>query len=270
MTGTLATWRAKRYETDMRLLLLMALFWGAPLAARAGTLPCGGTGTLPCGGTVTLPRGGTVALPCGGTVAPGLAYPDVAGHWRGTELRLCHRLAAADREAFTFTPVLQDSDTPPPTTAPSALFLPAGDIPAGYTPGPVIFDDYQALMVPAGSPVRRVADLAGREICVEPGSPEDFNLTDYFAAHHIKLEEFIFQETDELHDAYVAGRCDAITARRSLLMGLRANEEGARRQDRILAADLGSNPIRLATPAALPGWAATAATIVKESPPDAP
>ncbi len=225
----------------MRSLLLSAPLFLLALPAWAGTMPCGGT------------------------VAPGLAYPNVAGHWRGAELTLCARLAAADHATLDFTPVLQDSDTPPATSSPSALFLPAGDIPAGYIAGPVIFDDYQAIMVPAGSPARTVADLAGKEICVEPGSPEDFNLIDYFAAHHLKLEEFVFQETDELHDAYVAGRCDAITARRSLLIGLRANEDGARQHDRILAADLGANPIRLATPAALPAWSEEAATIVKES-----
>jgi len=239
--GTLATAPAKRYQTFMRFLLVLAPLFLCGLPAGAATLVCGGT------------------------VAPGLAYPNVEGHWRGAELTLCGKLAKADHASLIFTPVLQDSDTPPAGAAPSALFLPAGDIPAGYTAGPVIFDDYQAIMVPAGSPARSVADLAGKEICVEPGSPEDFNLTDYFAAHHLKLEEFMFQETDELHDAYVAGRCDAITARRSLLIGLRANEDGARRQDRILPADLGANPIRLATPAALPAWSARAATIVTET-----
>jgi general L-amino acid transport system substrate-binding protein len=225
----------------MRFILLFAPLFLFCLPAQAGTLACGGT------------------------VAPGLAYPNVTGHWRGAELTLCQKLAAADHATLTFTPVLQDSDTPPATATPSALFLPAGDIPAGYSIGPVIFDDYQAIMVPAGSPARSVADLAGKEICVEPGSPEDFNLTDYFAAHHLKLAEFIFQETDELHDAYVAGRCDAITARRSLLIGLRANEDGVRQHDRILPADLGANPIRLATPAALPAWSAQAAAIVTET-----
>ncbi|OYV32306.1 MAG: hypothetical protein B7Z80_27315 [Rhodospirillales bacterium 20-64-7] len=202
---------------------------------------------------------------CGGAVAPGLAYPDTAGHWSGEEIELCKALAAKLGERAEFRPVLQDSDVPPPATWRSAIFLPAGDIPAGYAAGPVIFNDYQAIMVPAGSPVQSVAELARKEICVEPGSPEDFNLQAYFAAHHIALRRFVFQETDEMHDAYVAGRCDAITARRSLLVGLRANEDGARRHDRILAADLGDNPIRLATPAALPAWSAEADRIVTQN-----
>ena len=54
-----------------------------------------------------------------------------------------------------------------------------------------------------------------------------------------------------MHDAYVAGRCDAITARRSLLIGLRGNEDGKRRGDVLLPDDLGGNPVRAASRAAL-------------------
>ena len=196
-------------------------------------------------------------LLCGGVVSPGLAYPDSGGVWHGLEIDLCGALAKQAGVAMQFTPVLQDTDTPPAGHARSVIFLPKDVIPAGYRVGPVIFDDYQALMVPAGAKVRRAADLAGASICVEPGSPEDWALTDYFAAHRIALREFVFQEVDEMHDAYEAGRCDAITARRSLLVGLRANADGTRRNDVILPDDLGDNPISAATPAGLCIWAAT-------------
>ncbi|MDE8349091.1 MAG: transporter substrate-binding domain-containing protein [Acidocella sp.] len=203
-------------------------------------------------------------MPCGGVVAPGLAYPDVNGTWSGLEISLCQDVASAAGETSVFTPILQDSDTPPPDNQKSLIFVPAGDIAKGYNVGPVIFNDYQALMVPDGSKVRTAADLANASICVEPGSPEDFNLTAYFAAHHIALREFVFQETDEMHDAYVAHRCDAITARKSLLIGLRANEDGARKNDIILPDNLGDNPVRGATPAGQTAWAQTVATIIQE------
>jgi general L-amino acid transport system substrate-binding protein len=202
-------------------------------------------------------------LACFGTVAPGLAYPDVTGSWHGLEIDLCRKIARAAGRQPVFSPVLQDSDVPPAAPG-SVAFLPAGDIPAGYTAGPVIFDDFQALMVPAGSKARRAADLANKFICVEPGSPEDFNLTGYFAAHKIFLREFVFQETDEMHDAYVAGRCDAITARISLLRGLRANEDGARRNDVLLPDNLGDNPVRVATQAGAPAWADEVKKIIQE------
>lgn len=214
-------------------------------------------------GLPALPAGAKT-LPCGGVVAPGLAYPDVAGIWSGYEIELCKKLAMADQAQPVFTPVLQDSDTPPAIDGPEVLFLPAGDIPQGYIAGADIFNDTQALMVPAGSPVRNAAGLANASICVEPGSPEDFNLIAYFKAHHIALREFVFQETDEMHDAYVAGRCDAITARRSLLIGLRANEDGARKDDVILPDNLGDNPIRVATPASQMAWAQTVKKIIQE------
>ncbi len=203
-------------------------------------------------------------MPCGGVVAPGLAYPDVSGNWSGLEIELCQKIAAMSGAEAGFSPILQDSDTPPPTQGHDVVFLPTGDIPKGYTQGPVIFNDTQAIMVPAYSKARTLADLANASICVEPGSPEDFNLMAYFAAHHIPLREFVFQETDEMHDAYVAGRCDAITARKSLLMGLRANEDGARKNDFILTDNLGDNPVRAATPAGEPAWAQQVANIIQE------
>ncbi len=202
-------------------------------------------------------------LACFGILAPGLAYPDVDRAWHGLEIDLCETIAGIAGRQAVFSPVLQDSDVPPPAPG-SVAFLPAGDIPAGYAAGPVIFDDNQALMVPAGSKARQAADLANAFICVEPGSPEDFNLTAYFAAHKIPLREFVFQETDEMHDAYVAGRCDAITGRISLLRGLRANEVGARRNDFLLPDNLGDNPVRVATPAGAPAWAAEVRTIIQE------
>ncbi len=221
-------------------------------------------GLLTCLCLLVAPPAVAAPLACFGVVAPGLAYPDVAGTWRGMEIDLCQAIAKKLNVASTFTPVLQDSDVPPPAPG-SVAFLPAGDIPAGYAAGPAIFNDNQALMVPAGSTARTARDLANASICVEPGSPEDFNLVDYFSKHRIPLHEFVFQETDEMHDAYVAGRCDAITARISLLIGLRANEDGARRGDVILPDNLGDNPVRVATPAAQPGWRQLVTTIVEGS-----
>ena len=211
------------------------------------------------------PAARAAPLQCAGTVAPGLAYPDAAGHWKGREIVLCRQIARKLGLHARFTPLFQASDTPPPTLRHSVLFAPQGDIGAGYALGPVIFNDEQAIMVPVWSKARAVADLADTEICVEPGSPEEFNLQAYFKAHHIALHEFPFQETGEMHDAYVAGRCGAITARRSLLAGLRANEAGARQHDRILPADLGDSPVRIATPADAPGWTARIDKIVKEN-----
>ncbi len=203
-------------------------------------------------------------LACGGMVAPQLAYPDANGAWHGLEVRLCRTIAAKIGARAVFTPIMRASDVPPPGDGHSVMFLPAGAIAAGYSPGPVIYDDNQALMVPAGSKVLDAAGLADAEICVRPGSAAAFRLRAYFAAHGIALRIFGFQEAGEMHDAYSDGRCDAITGRRSELISLRASEG---RDDVILPDDLGDHFIRAATPAARPGWAARVARIIEEKHP---
>ena len=101
-----------------------------------------------------------------------------------------------------------------------------------------VYDDNQAIMVPAGSKARDAAGLANAEICVKAGSRAQYNLQAYFTAHKIPLREFAFQETGEMHDAYRDGRCDAITARRSVLTALRAS---VGRDDLILPDNLGNH-----------------------------
>ncbi len=129
--------------------------------------------------------------------------------------------------------------------APAAAHV--GDIPAGPHAGAVRYDDNQAIMVPAGSKARDAAGLADAEICVKAGSRAQYNLQAYFTAHKIPLREFAFQETGEMHDAYRDGRCDAITARRSVLTALRAS---VGRDDLILPDNLGNHFIHAAALAA--------------------
>lgn len=192
-----------------------------------------------------LPLAAAAPLACAGVALPGLAYPDAAGVWQGAELDYCAHLAAQlHRAPAHFTPVLQATDTPRGRDA-DVLFVPRGVVPPGFHERGVLADDYEAILVPAASPARAVADLAGHPICVEPGSPEEAALADYFAAHHWRLEEFVFQEVDEMHDAYLAGRCDGIVSTVSLLTGLRGNADG-HQADRILPQHLGSNPIVVA------------------------
>jgi ABC-type amino acid transport substrate-binding protein len=118
-----------------------------------------------------------------------------------------------------------------------------GDIPARA----MSHADNLAIMVPPGSKARDAAGLANAEICVKAGSAAQYHLRAYFSAHKIALREFVFQETGEMHDAYRDGRCDAITARKSVLRGLRASMG---RDDRILPDNLGGHFIRAAALAA--------------------
>ena len=204
---------------------------------------------------LALPLMAAAPLRCAGVTSPGLAYPAASGQWIGSELDLCHRAAAALGRSASFTPILMSADR---TSAGGAdlLFVPAATVPAGFRRQRLLADDYLAILVPAGSDVRSAAGLAGQPICIEPGSAEDAALVGYFKAHHWRLNEFVFQEVDEMHDAYMAGRCDGIVGAVSLLRGLRGNAGNRHFGDRILPDHLAANPIVIATRAAEPKLAA--------------
>ena len=193
----------------------------------------------------------TAAAPlhCAGVVAPGLAYPDAMGVWRGAELSACRQWALRlHRSPAQFTPILQASDAPRSTREADVLFLPQNAIAPPFQPRAILAQDDEALLVPAASLAHHTNDLVGQPICVEPGSAESLALEQYFASHHLRLREFVFQEVDEMHDAYLAGRCAAIASPVSLLVGLRGNADVA---DRILPEHLSANPIMVAVSPAL-------------------
>ncbi len=196
-------------------------------------------------GLLLFPLAAAAPLACAGVALPGLAYPDAAGVWKGAELGYCTQLATRlKRLPAHFTPVLQATDAPGGN---DVLFVPRGVLPPGFHERSQLADDYEAILVPAASAARSVEDLAGHPVCVEPGSPDEAAVTAYFASRHLRLEEFVFQEVDEMHDAYLAGRCDGIVSSVSLLTGLRGNAEGDHQADRILPQHLGANPIVVAT-----------------------
>lgn len=87
--------------------------------------------------------------------------------------------------------------------------------------GPTFFHDGQALMVPAASGVRSLADLAGQAICVESGTNTELNLADRMRERGLSYRPLRFQSGEQAYPAYERGRCAAITSDRSLLAGKR-------------------------------------------------
>ncbi len=80
----------------------------------------------------------------------------------------------------------------------------------------------------------------------------------WFAAHHLPLHYFMFQESDEMVDAYTAGRCDAIVQEMPSLAGFRLNVEEDR-ASRMLPEAFSAVPLMVATPqddGAWPPWSA--------------
>lgn len=192
---------------------------------------------------------------CAGIVRPGLAVPAAdGGRWFGLAVSVCRAVAAGvlgDPARMTFRPyVRNDSWTGVAQEPDDISFVSGSEIASenarALQPGPVIFHDASALLVPERG-VAHAAALATKSVCVEPGSPADRALTRYFRRHEIELREHPFQETDEMRQAYGDGKCDALAGPLSTLANVRADPKEGRPTDRILPELLADDPIFAST-----------------------
>ncbi|RQR85278.1 amino acid ABC transporter substrate-binding protein [Burkholderia sp. Bp9012] len=164
---------------------------------------------------------------CGvSTNLPGFAYLDSKGNWQGLDVDMCRAIAAAalgDAGKTKITPL---------TTQQRFTALQAGEVDVltrnttqtlsrdstlGLVGTGVNFYDAQGLMVKKSLGVKDAKGLDGGAICVLPGTTTELNLTDWFRSHNLKFRPVVLSKYEELLRAFVAGRCDAVTADKSEL-----------------------------------------------------
>lgn len=87
--------------------------------------------------------------------------------------------------------------------------------------GPAVFYDGLALLVHDGVAGERVADLAGRTVCVIDATENDAALQDLSVAHGAGFKVAPWQEEGEMDDAMATHWCDAVGAYVSRLVPLR-------------------------------------------------
>ena len=241
----------------MRRLLLPAylacLPWLAmPLAAQAGPL-------------LDRIRAEGV-LHCGASIRPGLAFPGPDQVWRGLEVDICRAAAIAvlgaqarfDFHGYTlqpssYDPVRRSEDELSFLTASEMLY--AGLL-ADVLPGPAVYYATSGVLVKQGSPARHLADLAGVTICAEPGTGPERSLVAYFSAHGLALSFSMFQESDEMLDAFYGGRCDAIVHDTTSLAAIRLQAGHDGHDARILPEPLAATPVMATTPRGDDAWSA--------------
>jgi general L-amino acid transport system substrate-binding protein len=204
-------------------------------------------------------------LHCGGTVRPGLAFPGPDGKLAGLEVDICQAVATAvlgPAAKVDFHPYL----LPPSYDAlrqgrDELSFLTESeiidaDLAGTLLPGPPIFFLSDAVLVPEGSPARRVADLAGLNVCSEPGTGAERSIAPWFATRHLALSYFPFQESDEELDAYYAGHCSAMVNEITSIAAIRLQVAADGHASRILPDRLAAYPIMAVTGLADPRWSA--------------
>ena len=125
------------------------------------------------------------------------------------------------------------------------------------TPGPPVVFVSTAAMVPGDSPVKSLADLAGRSVRFYQGSNAHRNFEAWMAAHQLDFVRMGAMEYVELYDAYDAGGCEAHVGEIGDLAVARL--AGTAPESRILPEPLATFPVLAVTPASDPQWSAIVA-----------
>ena len=204
-------------------------------------------------------------LHCGGTVRPGLAFPGPDGTLAGLEVDLCRAVATAvigpaarvDFHAYllpaSYDPLAHGQDELAFLTESELI---DADLAGTVLPGPPVFFETDAVLVPDTSPARHVADLAGQTVCAEPGTGAERSIAPWFAGRHLAVSYFPFQESDEELDAYYAGHCGAMVNEITNIAALRIEAAGDGHPSRILPEPLAAYPIMAVTSLGDPRWSA--------------
>lgn len=118
---------------------------------------------------------------------------------------------------------------------------------ASTLPGPPIYIDRLALMVPENSNLRRPEDLAGKTVCFVIGSPAQRALEAAFEKSGTAFSRLGFEENVEMRDAYNVGRCEAVAEEATTLAVIRQDGGVNHLTSRILDPPLALEPLFAAT-----------------------
>ncbi len=204
---------------------------------------------------------------CGGVIRPGLAFPAADQTWHGLEVDMCQAVAVAvlgaDAKIEFHSYALDKDFARLASGADDLAFLTGSEIHANnmfaaVLPGPAIFYETTRLMVQADNPAHHVADLRNTRICAEPGTGPERNLQEYMTRNAIPFRQSMWQELEEMMDAFSVGRCPAVAGEETALAALRLGSEADGHPARLLPEPLAAAPVSIATPAGDSAWAAVA------------
>jgi general L-amino acid transport system substrate-binding protein len=189
----------------------------------------------------------------------GFSEKDATGRWSGFDVDFCRAVAAAalgDAEKVRFVP-LKASERFPALQARTIDLLvrnttwtfPREVMLRARFPA-VLFHDRQAMMVPATSSAKTVADLTGARICVEKGTTHEQTLADLFAARGQRPDLLVVDSAAGGAESLFAGKCAAYTSDASQLAAARLRAPGGAQGWVILPERISREPL---APAVLGG-----------------
>jgi general L-amino acid transport system substrate-binding protein len=171
-------------------------------------------------------------LTCGVTTGlPGFSSPDDKGNWTGLDVDFCRAIAAAvlnDPTKVSYVKLTAAARFPALQTGEidilsrNTTWTLSRDTSLGLNFAGINYFDGQGFMVKKENKITSALQLSGASFCVQSGTTNEQNLTDYFKANKVSIKEVIsFQTSQEAIRAYESNRCDAFTSDVSQVYALR-------------------------------------------------
>jgi general L-amino acid transport system substrate-binding protein len=193
---------------------------------------------------------------------PGLSHKDANGVWTGLDVDFCRAVAAAvlgKADKVTFVP-LSNSDRfdalrqgEVDLLSRNTTWTLSRDLDLGMAFVGILYHDGQGFMVPRGTNTLSAVELSRKKICAIEDSTSPANAQAFFTRNRMQLELVPVKDADASKAAYLAGKCDAITADHSQLHSLRA-EMGEAHAQRILPEIISKEPLSPAVRSADQVW----------------
>ncbi len=165
-------------------------------------------------------------IQCGvnGSGLPGFGIVNDEGTWEGLDVDFCKAMAVAvfnDPEAVKYTPLtakerftaLQSGEID--VLSRNTTWTATRDTALGLDFVGINYYDGQGFLVPSELGVQSAHELDGASVCVQTGTTTELNLADFFRENSMEYEAVVFETTNEMMPAYLAGRCDVFTTDRS-------------------------------------------------------
>ncbi|AFY62535.1 periplasmic component of amino acid ABC-type transporter/signal transduction system [Synechococcus sp. PCC 6312] len=196
---------------------------------------------------------------------PGFSFVDAQGNYAGLDADLCRAVATTlfnDPNAVEFRNLnakerflaLQTGEVD--LLSRNTTLTMSRDTNLGITFAPVVFYDGQAVMVRQSSGITKLADLAGKSVCMQAGTTNEQNFTDQMRTLNAAFTPVVFEDVNTTFATYSEGRCDAVTADRSQLVSRRQTLPNAA-QNIILPEVFSKEPLAPAVIANDPAWSNT-------------
>lgn len=156
----------------------------------------------------------------GGSLA-GFSLPDSQGEWRGLDVDYCRAVAAAvlgDPRRVTFVPVtLQTRFTALSSgeidvLARDTVWTMSRDVSLGIVFVGASFFTGTGVVVRRAAGISRMDQLGGATICASQGGSNLPEVTDFLRARNLTATPITFDRFATVLDAFLANRCDAVTA----------------------------------------------------------